>query len=271
MAYEEPDFTGFTMREQHIRIQYLQEWSITMKMIADLHCHTLASLHAYSTLRENIESAKKKGLSVLAVTDHGTGCPDSPPLSFFENLVSLPETVDGIRILRGVEANIMDYEGTLDMPASVLKTLDLTVASFHTSCTAPGTRQDHTKAYLNIARNPHVHIIGHSGTAEFVYDYESVIPVFGQYGKIVEINAHTFICRQKSIENCKKIAQLCKDNGVRIAVNSDAHSEFEVGECRRAFQMLEEINFPEELIVNTREQNLRKFLREIGVRYGGEE
>lgn len=56
---------------------------VTIK--GDFHCHTLASLHAYSTLRENLIAAQKRGLRLLAITDHGIGTPDSPPLSFFEN------------------------------------------------------------------------------------------------------------------------------------------------------------------------------------------
>ena len=92
---------------------------VTIK--GDFHCHTLASLHAYSTLRENLIAAQKRGLRLLAITDHGIGTPDSPPLSFFENLTSLPQNVDGIRLLRGVEANIMDHTGRLDIPDEVLR------------------------------------------------------------------------------------------------------------------------------------------------------
>lgn len=233
-----------------------------MRLAGDLHCHTQASVHAYSTLRENMNAAVKKGIKVLGVTDHGIGCPDSPPLSYFENLLSLPNDTGEIYLLRGVEANIMDFQGNLDMPEKLLQEMDIVIASFHTSCRVPGTKDEHTRAYLEVAQNPNVDIIGHSGSVEFEYDYERVIPEFKKYGKIVEINAHTFICRQKSIENCKKIAQLCKDLGVRVAVNSDAHSEFEVGVCQKAFDMLEEIGFPEELIINTDYQRLMQYLKD---------
>ncbi len=234
-----------------------------MKLIADLHCHTLASRHAYSTLRENMEAAKRNELIALAVTDHGIGHPDGPPLSYFENLLSLPEQVEGIRLLRGVEANIMDFAGTLDMPAALLRRMDIVVASFHADCTVPGSVSDHTAAYRAIAENPDVDIIGHSGTAAFRYDYEQVVPLFGRHGKVVEINAHTFICRRDSIENCKKIAVLCKRHGVRIAVNSDAHSEFEVAACGRAIELLAGIDFPSELVVNADARALYDYLREV--------
>lgn len=230
----------------------------------DFHCHTQASLHAYSTLRENIEAAKRKGLSFLAITDHAIGTADAPPLTYFENLLSLPTMVDNIRILRGAEVNIMNHDGSVDLPERVLSMLDFVVASYHTSCTKPGTLKEHTQSYLRLAGNPYIHMIGHSGSAEFPYDYERVVPEFGRRGKIVEINAHTFICRESSIENCRTIARLCKKHRVPVMVNSDAHSEFEVGEVERALSMLWEIDFPKELIINTDQGRIKAYLQRIG-------
>ena len=135
------------------------------------------------------------------------------------------------------------------------------VASYHTSCTVPGTAAEHTRSYIQLAQNENVDLIGHSGSAEFVYDYETVIPIFGECGKIVEINAHTFVCRKKSIENCHRIAELCAKHNVPVMVNSDAHSEFEVGRVERALAMLEEIGFPEELIINTSETRIAQYLQ----------
>jgi putative hydrolase len=235
-------------------------------IVADLHCHTVASVHAYSTIRENIDAAKRKGLIALAITDHGVKLPEGPQQSFFSNLPSLPEYAEGLRLLRGVEANIMGYNGELDMPESILQKLDFTIASFHDLCTMPGSVEDHTRAYLALAENPYVKIIGHSGTPEFAYDYEKLIPVFKRNGKIVEINAHTFICRQSSVNNCRRIARLCMKYEAPVAVNSDAHSEFELGNFDKALAMLEEIGFPEELIVNSSKERLNAFLRDLSLK-----
>lgn len=234
-----------------------------LHIAADFHCHTIASVHAYSTLRENISAAKVKGLQALAVTDHGIGCPDSPPLSYFDNLTSLPEQVDGLRLLKGVEANIMNHEGLLDMPERTLRKLELVIASYHTTCVRPGTEEEHTRSYLRLAENPYVDIIGHAGSAEFAFDYERVVPVLGKAGKIFEINAHTFLCRKKSVQNCKKIALLCKKHHIPVLVNSDAHSEFELASCGPALEMLEEIDFPEELIINTCWERVEEYLQKL--------
>ena len=236
-----------------------------MNIVADLHCHTVFSQHAYNTLRDNLNAAMKKNLKAIAITDHGIGMEDAPHLSYFQNLISLPRYADGLCLLRGVEANIMDYEGKLDMPEEVLEELDIVIASYHTNCMKPGTREQHTDSYIRIAQNPYVNIIGHSGTPEFEYDFEKVIPLFKQYRKVVEINAHTFICRQSSVGNCRRIAWLCKEYEVPVMVNSDAHSEFEVGECKKALEMLEELHFPEELVINSNWEQLKAYLKSIGV------
>lgn len=236
-----------------------------MRIIADLHCHTHASIHAYSSLRENIEAARRSGLSALAITDHGIGCEDSPPDSYFQNLTSLPRYVDGLLLLRGVEANIMDFNGELDMPESTLDLLDIVIASFHTNCVLSGTVEQHTDAYLAIARNPIVHIIGHCGSAEFLFDYERVIPVWKQYRKVVEFNAHTFICRKEAIPNCRQIALLCKKYELPVVINSDAHSEFELAQCDAVYQMLNDIDFPESLILNIDRDRICRYFKSIGI------
>ena len=42
-----------------------------MKLIADTHSHTLASGHAYSTIREMVRAAFEKGMEAFAITEHG--------------------------------------------------------------------------------------------------------------------------------------------------------------------------------------------------------
>lgn len=230
-----------------------------IKILGDFHTHTIASIHAYSTIRENINAASRLGLKVLAITDHGVASKDSPTMSYFRNLSSLPKYVDGVRILKGVEANITDYEGNLDMPTHILEKLDFVVASFHLSCCKPGTVIDHTNAYLGICKNPYVQVIGHSGTPKYTYDLDVVIPAVRDAGKYIEINAHSFISRPDSIENCKKIALACKKYRTPVIVNSDSHHEFELGIVDQALELLEEVDFPKELIMNASLEWIQSF------------
>lgn len=231
-------------------------------LTADLHTHTDVSKHGYSTIYENIMAAKAAGLTHVGISNHGPAHEDGAPEGHFRNLRVIPEMVEGIRVYRGAELNITDYNGSIDLSEDTIKNrLDYTIASFHDDVIQPGMMEDHTRAYLTLAANPLVDIIGHSGTRSFSYDYERVIPEFGKYGKAVEINEATFHVRKDSQENCMRIARLCALHKVFVMVNSDAHFCKLVGVFSSALEMLHEINFPEELIVNGNGKRLEAWLQ----------
>lgn len=227
--------------------------------VADLHCHTIASTHAYSTITELAEEVAKKGLIAVGCTDHGVKMWDAPKISYFYNLNDLPHKIAGVRVLQGVEANIIDFDGKLDMPENLLSRLDVVVASMHPSLMPNGSIDECTQAYLAVLDNPYVDIIGHSGTPEYAYDYETVISYAAKKGKAIEINEHSFSVRESSISNCRRIAQICKDVGTPIVVNSDSHYHEWVGLFPRSIELLSELDFPPELIINSSVENLNKF------------
>lgn len=232
-----------------------------MKIEVDTHCHTIASTHAYSTVLEMATYAAKKGLLAIAITDHGCALPDGPHEWHFGNLRSLPRYIEGVLILRGAEANILDYDGNLDIPLCYLEELDWIIASLHDPCCPPSSINDHTNVWLKIARNPYVDVIGHSGHNLYKYDYDLVMQEMAKYGKFIEINNHSFSARPGTHENCRKIALACKKHNVPIVVSSDAHNCFEVGEFDVAIKMLQEIDFPENLIVNLKLETLLNFIQ----------
>lgn len=104
-----------------------------MRLIADLHTHTIASTHAYSTLQENVAAAAKQGLAAVAITDHGVTMPGAPGRWYFQNLSMLPRYIDGVMVLRGQETNIIDYEGNVDQQADCIHDLDWLIAPFTAS------------------------------------------------------------------------------------------------------------------------------------------
>ena len=108
-------------------------------------------------------------------------------------------------------------------------------------------------------------MIGHSGTPEYKYDYEKVIPEFAANNKLVEINNGTFRFRKKSAANCIEIAKGCKKYGAKIIINSDAHFSTMVGACEESLEMLDEIGFPHELIVNSDKQLFMNYLQSCGI------
>ena len=231
-----------------------------MEILVDMHCHSVASGHAYSTIQEMAREASKKGMEMIAITDHGVGMEGAPHICHFGNIKTVPEEIDGVKILKGVEANIMDMNGSIDMPEEYLEKLDWVIASFHDVCVSPGTVEQHTHAWIKAIENPYVDAIGHSGNPVFCYDFDKVLKAVKAHDKLVEINNHSFTARVGSEVNCKIIARKCKELGVKIVVNSDAHISFDVGKFDKVYKLLKEIDFPEELIINTSAQKLLNHL-----------
>lgn len=235
-----------------------------MNLIADTHMHTIASTHAYSTLQEMIHAAAQKGLYAAAITDHGSSMPGAPGKWYFENLKVIPRYLEGVLVLRGEETNVVDFDGNTDLADTDLKILDWVVASMH----RPILKEKHptvervTNAWLNIAKNPNVNVICHSGTVEFMYDYEKVLPEFGRNGKLVELNESTFTGRQTSLPNCTKIMKLCKKHSVPIIVNTDSHFSTQVGCFEHSLKLLKELDFPEELVVNSSVERFQAYLKQ---------
>lgn len=238
-----------------------------IKILAQTHIHTVYSAHAYSTVGEIVSYAKQNGLELVAITDHGPNMPDSGHEWHFANMRAIPHKIDDIYVLRGAEANIIDSNGTLDICDAFLKRLDLVIASIHTTSTIEPCEdiKKNTQTYLSVMDNPYVDIIGHSGWTDFRYDICQVLSCAKEKGVLIEINAHTVTTRPKNVELCREIAKNCARLGVGITVGADAHSAYEITEVSGATEMLYEIGFPEELIMNT---SAEKLINHIAKRRG---
>ena len=236
-----------------------------MHIVADLHTHTIASTHAYSTVYEMVRGAKAKGLIAIGITDHGPDMTDGPHEWHFSNLNIIPREIDGVAVIRGIEFNICPG-GALDrMSEKSLEPVEFALASFHDCCFAPSTRAAHTEALEAVLHDKRVQAFGRPGNPKFDFDMEHIISQCNQYGKLVEINSNSFAIRKGSRENCTEIARLCKKYQVPIVVDSDSHIEYTVGCVDNALEMLAEIGFPEELVVNSSGERLDEYFRGRGL------
>ncbi|WP_411676025.1 PHP domain-containing protein [Caproicibacter sp.] len=215
-----------------------------INIAADMHCHTLVSVHAYHTLGEMVSRAGQIGLKAFAVTDHAPAMQDAPLLCHFEGLHTLPDYMEGIRVYKGVEANIVNFNGDIDIPEKVLSSLEWVIASFHEEVCPHGTFEQHTQAYLKLAENPYINVVGHSA-GDYSYDYQKVLPVFKKKGILVEINRN-----QAMWQSCRELARCCMRYEVPVVVNSDAHNIYTLCDVGKAVDMLDSIGFPDELMIN---------------------
>lgn len=235
-----------------------------MKYVLDAHTHTVASGHAYTTWLENVKEASNNGIKILATTDHGPKMPGGPHIFHFNNLKVLPRELFGVIILRGCEANILDFKGNLDIPEKTQKRLDVIIASLHDVCIKPGNKDENTQALLNVMNNENVHIIGHPGNPAFPIWEEEVIKKAKDKDILIEINNGSFNSRRGSEENCLRIAELCKKHGANIILGSDAHTCFQIGKFPKVEKVLRMAGVTEDLIMNVDEAKFIKYLKKKG-------
>lgn len=224
-----------------------------MKDIMDLHTHTIASGHAYNTIYEMIKGASERSVELLGITDHGPAMKSSVPKNYFNNFKMLSRELYGVKVMFGCELNIIDYDGSIDLEPSILHKLDYAVASIHKPCFTVGNTAQNTAAYINAMKNPQICIIGHPDDATIPVDYETLVCAAKEYNVLLEVNSESLnprCARKQTRDNYLIMLDYCKKYNVSIILDSDAHCELDVGNHRRSHDMLDEIAFPEELIVN---------------------
>ncbi|HIR94340.1 MAG TPA: phosphatase [Candidatus Egerieimonas intestinavium] len=240
-----------------------------MNYVLDTHSHTVSSGHAYSTLKEMVQAAAGKGLEALALTEHAMAMPGACHEFHFSNYKVVPRQWEGLRLLCGVELNIMDFQGKVDMPERLLKKMDLVIASMHIPCLKRGSREENTAAALGVLENPYVDILGHPDDNRYPLDYRAVAQKAAETGAALEVNNSSLrpdSPRKGAAENYRELLAYCREYRVPVAVGSDAHIEFDVGRHDYAYQLLQQINFPEELVLNRSWEALRNHLNRRGLR-----
>lgn len=234
-----------------------------MKYVLDTHTHTIASGHAYSSIREMVKAASDKGLELLCITDHAPSLPGACHEFYFMNLKVVDRNVDGIELLLGVELNIMDMNGTIDMPAGILNELDIVVASLHTPCVEPGSREENTRSYLLTMENPYVSIIGHPDDSRYPVDYDALVKGAKENDVLLEVNNSSLSpksFRENARENYIEMLKQCEKYGTYISIGSDAHFDTAVGNHEDVEILMKEVGFPEELVINRSSALFKEFI-----------
>ena len=116
-----------------------------IKVLGDYHTHTTYSsgykkkgTHAIGSIEDNAKEALKKGLSTLVISEHGPGhylygVRKSNLSIMREEIKRLNEIYQpkGLRIILGVEANLVGLDGRLDVDEKFIKDLDILLMGYH--------------------------------------------------------------------------------------------------------------------------------------------
>lgn len=224
-----------------------------MTPLLDVHTHTVASGHAYSSLQEMAQAAASQGLQILGVTEHGPSIEGTCPLLYFKNMHCIPRQMYGVRLLMGCEMNILDTEGHLDIPENYMQHLDIRIAGIHIMCWNGGTKAQNTEGMEAVIRNPYVHIISHPGDGTADLDFEPLVLASKEAHTLLEINNHSLSPKRSKLSakaNNLEILRLCKKYDVPLILGSDAHISFQIADYSRVMPLVEEVGFPPELIMN---------------------
>lgn len=218
----------------------------------DVHTHTIASGHAYGTLTEMAKEAAARGLKLLGITEHTHYMPGTCDDLYFVNLRVVPRNMFGIRLMLGAELNIMDEDGTVDLPERIIDRLDLRIASIHGNLYRFGTMEQNTAAVLGAMKNPKIDIIGHPDDGNCPLDYERIVKASREYYTLLEINNNSLRLqsRKNARENIAVILKLCMKYDVPVIMNSDAHFMTDIANTDHSMPVVEEMGFPKELILN---------------------
>ena len=234
-----------------------------MNIELDVHTHTLASGHAFSTLQEMARTAADKGLKLLGITEHTPGIPGTCNLIYFRNLHVVPRHMYGIDLLLGAEINILDTHGHIDLDEFHLNKLDLRIAGIHSLCYEPGTREENTHGLVEVIRNPFIHIISHPGDGTAQLDFEPLVLAAKEHHTLLEINNSSLKPirhKEEARGNNLEILRLCKRYEVPVILGSDAHISFDIANYQYALELVAETDFPEALIMNTSVQQFTDYL-----------
>lgn len=226
-----------------------QKWN----MLFDLHTHTIASGHAYSSLLENISCAKAQGMLAYGFSDHTEKMPGTMGNMWFTNFKVVPKEIEGLRIVCGAEVNILDEDGTYDLDQPTAKKCDYLIASLHTPTFKSLGKDGNTETLLNAMKNPYVKIIGHPDDDRYPIDAERVAKAAAECGVLLELNNSSLrpgCTRIGGPGNDRRILKECMKYGTRIVCGTDSHICFDVGCFDESIELLEELNFPRDLVAN---------------------
>lgn len=217
----------------------------------DLHAHTKATDGHHSILAM-ATAAKAAGLSYLAITDHSRhlamarGLDPQRLEKQIDEIERVNAGLNGITLLKGIEVDILE-DGGLDLPDSVLSRLDLVVGAIHSAFDLPRRKQTARilkamdSRYFSLLAHPAARLLGERRAIDV--DMLAIVRAAKNRGCFLELNA-----QPDRLDLLDIHCRMAREEGVLVAVNSDAHSTFDfahlafgIGQARRGWLELRDV------------------------------
>lgn len=237
----------------------------------DLHIHTIASGHAYNTILEYINRAKELKMKIIGFSEHGPSMNGSANKTYFNCLNRLPRKIGNLVILRGIEANVINKNGDIDISDKIIKNrLDYVMAGLHKGTGLKiGDEKYNTMALVNAIKSGKINMLSHPFLNNIIpFDVERVCAEACRNNVLLEINIHyvsDYISEPQTkksiIENLKLLVQTVKHYKKKVIVNTDAHNIWELGDDSPLKKIKKEIGLTNDLIINNYPKELLKLLK----------
>lgn len=228
----------------------------------DIHTHTLVSGHAYGTIREMAQAASERGITLLGFAEHGPGIPGTCEPIYFAALEHAPRKLYGVELVYGCEINVLEG-GRLSLPERYMDMIDYGIVGIHRNCYTDRGWEKNTEDLISCMKHPRVFGVSHPDDDHTPLDYEALVDAAKEYHVALEVNNSSLWKPDKRlncVKNYETMLSLCREKGVPILVDSDAHDPLEVGELSLAKALLERVDFPEELILSLQAERFKSFI-----------
>jgi putative hydrolase len=225
---------------------------------ADLHVHSLFSACGLHTILELLEHGRRIGLKAMAITDHGRAVGGHLTSVFFERF---RHPWEDIRLYKGIELNVMDERGTVDMEWQVMPFVDLLLLGVHPNIDSNRPKKIYTDMVLAaLDTNPFIDILSHPNDPMYPLDYPEIAQKAKEKGMALELNNSKVLYKRSTVDDALDLVYACKEAGCLMAVNSDTHALLELGRDDEVRPLLAQAKFPEELIVNRTLETTERFI-----------
>lgn len=188
------------------------------------------------------------GMKGLAITDHGPELGGRLCSPFFERL---HDPVPGIRLLKGVEANLSGVEGAIDMPPHLVPWTDVVLLGLHENVPRGlGAARNTELVVTALRKNPCIDIISHPNDPSYPLDFPRLADEARGHGIALELNNSKTALKRCDDDTTRALIRACKEAGCPMVVSSDAHALGEIGCDDAVLPLLEREKFPAGLVVN---------------------
>ena len=236
--------------------------NLPMILKADLHIHGVNSGHAYNTLYAIFEEAARKGLRLAALTDHGPAMDGTLGWIHFNMAKRAPAEIAGVRCLWGVELNVIDGDGKVDLPDATLECLDIVLFGFHGArAYSDMGHKANTEAVIRALNNPLIDVLTHPMHPQFPCDPVAILRAALERGVLPELNlSYLRQYGEVHFSGFQLIVDMAKAHGSKLVVNSDAHFLHEIGDESALHTYWDALGLDESMILNADLDSLETWL-----------